>query len=324
MTMRIPLAICLLCVPLCAKEAYPELTSADGSKSMRAKPMAVEGEKIRFEKEGGKLFSAKPELFSAKDRKDLREWMAAMENDPHRALVNRVKQAKTLRVLFVGNSYSFEIPKVFEKLAKSEGKRIAVDQVTKGGWTLEKHAASEATLEKISGGKWDVVVLQEQSLVPSFPEEQRSRQMDAPAGKLAEAVREANAIPVFFLTWGRKDGDKQNAGVFPDDTYAAMQKRLVAGYKMAAKQAGGAHVVPVGEVWSAIRRAGKDQGLYAKDGSHPAKRGVYLGACVFYSDFYDETIQKKARDIEDADIIAGSAAAARLARLPYPLHPGPP
>ena len=95
------------------------------------------------------------------------EHPAGKEN-PHAAVVDRVKKAKTLRVLFIGNSYSFQIPKVFEKLAKVEGKKVEVEQVTKGGWKLVKHAAAKQTLDKISDGKWDVVVLQEQSQLPSF------------------------------------------------------------------------------------------------------------------------------------------------------------
>ena len=319
--MRILLVLCILCSPLLAKEAFPKLTSADGQKVMRAMPVAVEGEKIRFLKEGGESFLSSPEKFSAKDRKNLQEWVAAMANNPHAALVERVKKAKTLRVLFIGNSYSFQIPKVFEKLAKAEGKKVEVEQVTKGGWKLTKHASAKQTLDKISDGKWDVVVLQEQSQLPSFKEDQRSRQMDAGAKKLADAIRAADAIPVFFLTWGRKEGDKQNAAAFPNDTYSAMQKRLISGYKNAAVQAGGAYVVPVGEVWSMLRQMKKDEGLYSKDGSHPAMRGHYLGACVFYSALYNESVGKEAPDVKNSDDIRSAASAARLVSLPFPLRP---
>jgi len=88
----------------------------------------------------------------------------AKDVSAHQALVTRVKQAETLRVLFVGNSYSFKIPKQFGQLARAEGRKLEVAQVTKGGWTLAKHAASEDTLQQIAHGKWDIVVLQEQSL----------------------------------------------------------------------------------------------------------------------------------------------------------------
>jgi len=243
----------------------------------------------------------------------------ADEKNRHAELVRRVKHANPLRVLFVGNSYSFKIPKVFEKLAKSEGKKIVVGQVTRGGWTLAKHAASQETLGRISGGNWDVVVLQEQSMLPAFPAGQRNQQMNPPAKKLVDAVRSSGAIPVFFLTWGRRDGDKINAAVFPNDTYAAMQKRLITGYQAAAQYAGGVHIIPVGKVWSALRRVGKDKGLYAADGSHPASRGNYLGACVFYVAFYNQPVRRPSRRIMGAAEIAKAAEAAKLPRSLKPV-----
>ncbi|MCP5537057.1 MAG: hypothetical protein H7A51_12630 [Akkermansiaceae bacterium] len=318
--MRMLIAVCILCSPVLAKEVFPTFVSADGKQTMRARPVAVDAGKIKFEREDGSAFVAGPDKFSEKDQKQLRAWADAMKNHAHAALIARVQAAETLRVLFVGNSYSFQIPKAFENLAKAEGKKIHVEQVTKGGWTLAKHASAQATLDKIARGKWDVVVLQEQSQLPAFQEPQRSQQMDAPARQLADAVRTADAIPVFFLTWGRKDGDRQNAAVFPDDTYEAMQKRLASGYRKTAAHAGGAYVVPVGEAWSMLHQMKKDDGLYAADGSHPAKRGNYLGACVFYSSLYDAKVTQSARDIPDAETIRRAAASARLAPLPYPLH----
>ena len=215
--------------------------------------------------------------------------LAAQEaTKAHRELVDRVKASKPLRVLFVGNSYSFKIPRAFETLAKEEGKNVEVEQLTKGGWTLAKHAKAEATLEKIAAKKWDIVVLQEQSQTPAFPEGQRRQVMDPAAKSLADAIRKAGAIPVFFQTWGRRDGDKQNAKTYPNDTFKAMQKRLTDGYRNAAKAAGNAHVIPVGEIWAKVLASGDGDKLYSKDGSHPASDGNKLGATVFYSAFFDE------------------------------------
>lgn len=307
-----------LSLSLFAKSPYSELKSADGSRIISAMPIAVEGKKIQFEKENGEMFLAGLGFFAEADQKNLKAWMAAASKFPHAAVVDRVKKAKTLRVLFVGNSYSFQIPKVFATLAKEEGKSVEVRQATNGGWTLAKHAATHATLDYIATGKWDIVVLQEQSLVPSFPEGQRGPLMDAPAKALASAVRDAGAIPVFFLTWGRRDGDKINAKTFPNDTYEAMQKRLGIGYRKAAKQAGGAYLVPVGEIWKMTRTLGKDEGLYTKDGSHPGKRGNYLAACVFFSAFYNAQVSQKSEGIDGWEGLAASAATARLVRRPYP------
>ena len=207
-------------------------------------------------------------------------------------LVARVRGAKPARILFLGNSYSFKIPKAFAELAKREGRKVVVAQETKGGWTLAKHAKAETTMAKIRSGKWDVVVLQEQSQMPAFGKGQREEEMIPAAKTLVAEIRKAGAIPVFFLTWGRRDGDKQNGKAFPDDTMETMQGRLLTGYREAADAAGGAVLVPVGPAWQRAGKAGHLDRLFAKDGSHPAADGVYLGACVFYTTFYDVTIKK--------------------------------
>lgn len=237
---------------------------------------------------------------------------ASVQKNAHRTLVKRVQQTESLRVLFIGNSYSFHIPKLFAQLARNEGHTVDISQVTKGGWTLAKHAASQKILDTIAQGNWDIVVLQEQSLIPSFPEEQRIKMMDVAAKTLVLAIRKANAIPVFFLTWGRKNGDQQNADIFPSDTFAAMQQRLTRGYHQAAKATGGVWVVPVGEVWSSVRKSKKDSNLYAKDGSHPAAGGNYLGACVFYSAFYNKEVKNPSQTVIDARNLTKAAGSVRI------------
>ncbi len=221
-------------------------------------------------------------------------------------LTRRLEQGDPARILFVGNSYSFQVPKAFAKLATSEGKKVVVEQVTKGGWTLAKHAKAEATLTKIREGRWDVVVLQEQSQTPAFSKSQRAQTMIPAAKALGAEIRKAGAIPVMFVTWGRRDGDKQNGTAFPNDTMEAMQERLSTGYREAAEAAGGAVLVPVGPTWRKAKKAGKLDGLFSKDGSHPAKDGVYLSASVFYVTFYDTEV-RKARGAEKAlaEIAAG-------------------
>lgn len=319
MVVRLMICLPLVCLAMVANAEYSELKSADGKKSMRAQPVAVVGGNIKFAKQGGKTFIAAPEVFSPVDRKNLEAWMQAMSNDPSQQLVQRVARARTLRILFIGNSYSFQIPKVLEKLAKSEGKNIEVQQVTKGGWTLGKHAAAAGTLAKIKEGKWDVIVLQEQSQLPAFPEDQRSQLMYPAVKTLATAARDAGAQPVLFLTWGRKSGDTQNAAQFPNDTYAAMQQRLTKGYENAAKHAGEIAIIPVGEVWSEAGKQGKGENLYTKDGSHPAKSGNYLGACVFYSCLYGELVEKADRKVPESGSIVKLAGAARFQPLSYPV-----
>lgn len=316
MTIQAAVLLSALVVSAPAREKLPVLTSADGSRKIHAAPVGVEGGKVVLRKASGRTLVARLDMFSGQDRARLKRWMEAARKDPHAAVVKRAKAAGTLRVLFVGNSYSFRIPRQFEKVAVANGRKVHVEQVTVGGWTLKKHAASEQTLGKIRGGKWDVVVLQEQSQVPAFPEKQRAPQMDAPARKLAETARAAGALPVFFLTWGRRDGDTRNAAMFPGDTRDAMQKRLHHGYARAAAHAGGAYIVPVGTAWCALLRTRPATPLYAPDGSHPAALGNLLGAYVIYTALYDGPPRMQGRETGAFTPLAKDIV---WRPLPYPL-----
>ena len=211
---------------------------------------------------------------------------AAFSKDEKGVLRERLGTTDTPRILFVGNSYSFKVPKVLARIAQDSGRRIVVEGVTRGGWTLEKHARSEDTLTRIRDGRWDVVVLQEQSQRPSFSKAQRTREMIPHVRTLAAEIRKAGAVPVFFQTWGRRDGDRSNRKIFPDDTFEKMQGRLVIGYNEAAVVAGYAPVVPVGEAWAMEVSKGRGKRLFSKDGSHPSTVGVELSARIFHDFFF--------------------------------------
>src|SRR5258708_14326949 len=75
-----------------------------------------------------------------------------------------------LRILFVGNSYTYvnDLPGVFAQLAGAGGHAVEVETDAQGGWSLSDHVNSSATLNQIILSKWNFVVLQEQSEIPSM------------------------------------------------------------------------------------------------------------------------------------------------------------
>lgn len=79
----------------------------------------------------------------------------------------------SLRVLFVGNSYTFynHLSRLVQSLAASCGKKVSVHQVANPGWYLSQHAANTQTLEAIREGGWDYMVIQEQSQAPAAERE---------------------------------------------------------------------------------------------------------------------------------------------------------
>jgi hypothetical protein len=190
-----------------------------------------------------------------------------------------------LRILFIGNSYTYvnDLPDMFTRLAKAGGHRVETGTAAQGGWTLSAHAGSAETLNKLKSSKWDIVVLQEQSQVPAF-EQARTTTM-YPAGRLlVRQIEAGGATPIFFLTWGRRDGLPEN-GL---SGYETVQSRLTDGYLRIAQELG-VPVAPVGEAWLTAKGKDPDLELWQGDGSHPTEQGTYLAACVFYAAIFRQS-----------------------------------
>jgi hypothetical protein len=151
-----------------------------------------------------------------------------------------------------------------------------------GGARLIEHLQGGGVQAELAKQAFDYVVLQEQQQWPSFGREQRARELEAPARTLDVIARAAGAKTFFYMTWARRDGDRDN---LPTDSYEQMQARVREGYRDAAR-AIEAPVVAVGLVWQQVVRAHPDIALWQPDGSHPTLAGSYLAACVFFKAFY--------------------------------------
>jgi len=190
-------------------------------------------------------------------------------------------------VLFIGNSYTYanNLPLMLSALATSTEDKIITESNTGGGLTLQNHSTNAATISKIQQGIWDYVVLQEQSQLPSFPMSQVATQTFPYAKILCDTIRHYNncAEPLFFMTWGRENGDASNCASWPPVcTYEGMDSLLNLRYRMMA-DSNHALVSPVGAVWNYIRNNNPNIDLYSPDESHPSLAGSYVAACTFYT-----------------------------------------
>ena len=202
---------------------------------------------------------------------------------------------KTKKVLFIGNSYTAynQMVTMIDSLAIADGNTMVYDVHAPGGQTLKSHTENPVTFTKIKAQKWDYVVLQEQSQIPSF--EWNSFQKDCvPYAKtLVDTIRANNActIPVFFTTWGRRDGDPQWDSI---NTFHKMNDRLDIAYNYLAK-VNGAHKIAVGFSFATVKEPGGGAvsftELYDNDGSHPSRYGTYLASCMFYSHLFETKSQ---------------------------------
>lgn len=197
----------------------------------------------------------------------------------------RAGAGRPQNVLFVGNSYTFvnNLPGTFAKLACSGGHLVRAEMIAYGGWTLADHVRSKETQRVLSNTRWDVVVLQEQSLIPAL--EGKRMDLMVPASRLLVGrIRAAGAKPVFFMTWGyRKGMPGEGLG-----DYAEMQAKLADGYRAVARDVG-AEVAPVGLAWQAALNRNPALDLWDRDGSHPTPAGTYLAACVFYAVIFGQS-----------------------------------
>ena len=193
--------------------------------------------------------------------------------------------ASCLRVLFVGNSYTYvnDLPIMFTDLAASGGHAVATGMLATGGATLVDHAAAADTATALASTHWNVVVLQEQSQIPSV-DAFREAQMYPAARQLVGMIRATGAEPIFFLTWAHRYGWPENGLL----GYGSMQAAVDDGYvRIASEQ----HAVtaPVGYAWAALLDREPQAELWQSDGSHPTVEGTYLAACVFYTTIFGQS-----------------------------------
>jgi hypothetical protein len=183
------------------------------------------------------------------------------------------------RVLFVGNSLTYvnDLPGMVDRLAEARPGPVPLFVVsyTKGSTALSYWASDDRLRGLLRDVRWDEVVLQEQSEIPSLPQSAVDGVMLPPARTLSGLATADGARTLLFMTWGYRDGDGTG------DTYGAMQERLAEGYGEAAS-ALGAQVAPVGLAWEQAHLREPELALWQDDGRHPTTAGSYLGACVFY------------------------------------------
>jgi len=230
------------------------------------------------------------------------------------------------RILFLGNSYTYynDLPSQVAAVAAAAGYKADVSSNSHGGWSLSNHRSG--SLDLATTGKWDVVVLQDQSQRPSFPKNWVYGNVLPDAAALVTAIRNSNpcTVPVFFLTWGKRDGDSQNCA---NDNYfcsfEGIQERLTESYMTFAYSTQPARVAPVGEAW--MRYAAR-QNLFVGDGSHPSRQGTYLAALTLFETIWGETSvgNKFTPEMDSAGFQEAAHAAVESRDWSWPQGGGPP
>jgi len=191
-------------------------------------------------------------------------------------LLTEAAQVSKLRVLFIGNSYTYynDLPVMFRNLAKAAQPdlNLEVRAITEGGISLGEMWHKREVQDVLDKEHWDYVVLQEQSTL-GWAYREGEEVVNDPSyfwtnlNLFVPKIRRAGAVPVLYLTWSRRSK--------PD-----AQPELDHAYWVGAREHK-ARVAPVGRAWAAVRQANPDIELFTNDGSHPTLAGSFLAACVF-------------------------------------------
>ncbi len=174
----------------------------------------------------------------------------------------------TLKVLFVGNSYTYysNLPHLVSLISDSTQTKLITSKSTIGGARLSDHWREKKGLQTktlIEHGNFDIVVLQDHSM--SAIEQPDSLLLYSK--KFSDLIKKNGAQPYLYATWAREKAPQY-------------QETITKVYDQAARD-NNAGIVRVGEAWTLSKKLRPEIKLYLSDGSHPSPLGSFLAACAF-------------------------------------------
>lgn len=180
----------------------------------------------------------------------------------------------TLRVLFVGNSYTYfwGLAQLVEGLSRNGDRYIYTRTSTASGASLNDHWHRRfdlKTIEKIENGDWDVVVLQNQSRSSIDSLDQFLRY----GKKLIQLIRNADAIPLIFETWAPKR-----------DPF--MQELITSAHDELARETN-TKKIPIGTLWEKVKELNPDW-IYTILMATIPTRPVLISTPAFFMPFLPE------------------------------------
>lgn len=226
------------------------------------------------------------------------------------------KEEKMLNILFLGNSlmYYNDMPELFEKMAKTMGKKVNVRSVTKGSATISDFAnektdvGAEAT-QLLENNPWDIVIIEPSRRIS--PYENTVKEAELASAKMIQALaKNAGGDVLLYSVWGNNNG---SVGEYKADS-SSLSYSSVASHVMArkphtaflhqvnlefAEALGGVKLAPAGYAFENCMSK-YDYDLYHSDERHPSPIGSYLAAAVIYVTIFEEEIENIPWNIQNA------------------------
>jgi len=218
--------------------------------------------------------------------------------------------AQPLRLLSVGNSFSWSAMTDLPPVAESAGCPVIFEQASLGGWSLLGHwnlarkADADAAFrpyedpvsgkfnlrQKLESRDWDIVTIQQAS-----HDSWRAESFDPYAEQLVGFIRRwaPHAEVVIQQTWSYRPGEKRLTEWGIDST--GMYEKLTANYVALAKRLK-LRLIPTGLAVQLVRISaiGAYPGLemISDDFFHLSRSGEYLQACVWFSLLFDRPVSE--------------------------------
>lgn len=177
-------------------------------------------------------------------------------------------QQKELKVLFVGNSYTYgyNLPHIVSIISAETGTKLVTRKSVIGGARLSEHWWGKRELETkkiIAEGDYDMVVLQDFSMSAINSPDSTLKYVQL----FSDYNAEHGAKTCLFNTWARKKVPQ-------------LQDEIDLMYIRAAEE-NEAIRIPVGTAWELAMDLRPSVDLFTSDGSHPNELGCMLSASVF-------------------------------------------
>ena len=198
-------------------------------------------------------------------------------------------------ILFIGNSFTArnKMPDMIARMAEARGSHLEHQLIQAGGASLRMHWNKGEAQQEIQQGRYDFVVLQEQSTLPI----KNPIRMFENVRLFDEVIKASGAKTALYLTWARQNALKTQDAI--NTAYQTIGEEL------------GAMVVPVGIAWETVLHQHSRPVLHDADLSHPTLAGSYLAACVFYVSIFGDLppgiLDLKGLTADDAELIQQTA-----------------
>jgi len=199
-------------------------------------------------------------------------------------------QQKELKVLFVGNSYTYNnnLPHIVAILSENTGTKLITRRSVAGGAWLWEHWNGKKGLETreiIENGNFDIVILQDNSMSTLSAPDSTLKYIR----KFSAFNNEYGAKTYLFNTWAR-------------EKVPQFQETIDEVYAKGAEESGSVRV-PVGAAWKLAMDLRPGVDLYNSDGSHPTQLGTVLTAMMFVKAITGELPERFPMDYKTTDFM---------------------